>query len=831
MPEFFLELLGEEIPARMQARAAEDLNDLLEEALDRLEYKTRETFSGPRRIAVCADVNAEVHERNWTERGPRRTAPEQALMGFLRKHSATKERLQAVGDFWTLSMSTPSVSAAALIGEKMPDLLRRFPWPKSMRWGGTSQFTWIRPLRRIVCLLDGEVVRFDLRDEDDDGHGLAASNLTEGHRFLSPGTFAVSSCDQWKKTLSDRHVIVTASDRREQIASELDRLAGQHQLSLVDDPGLLDEVCGLVEWPVPLLGRIDPAYMDLPPEVMQVSMRVNQRYFALRDAQGRAAPYFAFVANITALDGGHTIVAGNERVLRARFADARHFWDLDRTCTLESRVAALDGVTFHAKLGTQGERVRRLVRLAAIIAPHVGANVAQAKRAALLMKADLTSGMVSEFPELQGVMGRYYALHDREDRRVADAIRDHYAPRGPTDAVPADPVGMAVALADKFDLIAGFFAIGEKPTGSGDPYALRRAALGIIRIVRDRNLRLSLNDCFFEAIRGHVQFTMKSNQSQFQGLVWGAERPPAVPEIAREDQEFLEYLLQTPARVLFVPDEVEKEIRSGVAQTLRSESPTPRSELEHRLFMVSQLFPFLLPDFDEKRMSFWCLPYAEAIASARSLAAELASEGLSPENLYLSEEVASVCRALEWFNEIACEPPRTELLNFVTERLRVQLRQEGARYDVLDAVVGAGTDDDIVRLLRRTNAVAAMLQTKEGADLLVAYRRAANILRAEEKKDGPHEGPVDQQLFREDAEIALLGAVNEADFQIGVIIHDENYAEFMERLSRLRPVLDTFFNEVSVNNPTPALRRNRLALLARVRSGMNRVADFSKIEG
>ncbi len=345
-----------------------------------------------------------------------------------------------------LEATREPIPAAALIAAKMPELLREFPWPKSMRWGGTSSFTWVRPLRRIVCLLDREVVRFDLRDGEDDGHGLASGDLTEGHRFLAPGAFPVTSCADWQEKLRARFVLVEAAERKRVVAECLAALAADKSLAMVDDPGLLDEVSGLVEWPVPLLGRIDDAYMDLPPEVMQVSMRVNQRYFALRTAGGGAAHFFAFVANVEAEDGGAAIIAGNERVLRARFADARHFWDLDRRTRLEARVPLLDQITFHAKLGSQGERVVRIARLAATIAPLVGAGEALAERAAHLAKADLVTGMVGEFPELQGVMGRYYALHDGEPPEVADAIRDHYAPRGPGEGAPASPVSIAVAL-------------------------------------------------------------------------------------------------------------------------------------------------------------------------------------------------------------------------------------------------------------------------------------------------------------------------------------------------------------------------------------------------
>src|SRR5580658_5306503 len=500
MPELFLELFSEEIPARMQARAAEDLARLVGESLGALSPTSVRRFYGPRRIALAAGLAAEVAAASSTERGPRASAPEQALTGFLRKHGAGREQLRVEGDYWVLDKRAAAVSAAALIGEKFPELLRRFPWPKSMRWGGTSAFTWVRPLRRIVCLLDGAVVPFDLRDGADDGHGLASANLTEGHRFHAPGALAVTGCADWAGKLRERRVLVDADERKRLIAEGVAGLAAERQLAVVDDPGLLDEVAGLVEWPVPLLGRIDPAFMDLPPEVRQVSMRVNQRYFALRTADGAAAPEFAFVANIEPEDGGAVSIAGNERVLRARFADARHFWDLDRKTRLESLVPKLDQVTFHAKLGTQGQRVGRLRRLAEVIAPLVHAGPALARAAARLCKADLVSGLVGEFPELQGIMGRYYALHDGEDRLVADAIRDHYAPKGPGDAVPTAPVSIAVALADKLDQLSGFFAIGERPTGSGDPYALRRAALGIIRIIRENHLRLELRHLVRDAL-------------------------------------------------------------------------------------------------------------------------------------------------------------------------------------------------------------------------------------------------------------------------------------------------------------------------------------------
>ena len=495
MPELLLELFSEEIPARMQAGAAAALARLVGEALAPLDPSGMQTFHGPRRIALGATVAGAVEPRETVARGPKEGVEVRALAGFMKKHGVTEAGLTIENGYYVVRTAAPAVPAATLVAQAMPGLLRRFPWPKSMRWGTGSLFTWVRPLRRVICLLDGAVVPFALAEGPDDGHGLVAGNETEGHRFHAPGSFAVHGMAGWRAALLNRHVVPEAAERRRLVAEGVERLAAAEGLRVVPDDGLLDEVAGLVEWPVPLLGRIDDRFMDLPPEVMQVSMRVNQRYFALRTADGAAAPRFAFVANVDATDGGAAIVAGNERVLRARFSDARHFWDLDRRTRLADRAAALEGITFHAKLGTQAARVRRIDALARRIAPLVGADPALAGRAALLAKADLTTGMVGEFPELQGVMGGYYAAHDGEDEAVAQAVREHYAPRGPNDPVPTAAVAVAVALADKIDQMAAFFAVDEAPSGSGDPYALRRAALGVIRIIRENGVRLHLATC------------------------------------------------------------------------------------------------------------------------------------------------------------------------------------------------------------------------------------------------------------------------------------------------------------------------------------------------
>ncbi|KXV17330.1 glycine--tRNA ligase subunit beta [Gluconobacter oxydans] len=684
MAELFIELFSEEIPSGMQARAADDLGSLLTKALDGLNPRDLRTFFGARRIAAILTVDAEIPARSVSERGPREGAPEKALAGFTRKHGVTPDELTLENGFWVLNKSLDPVSAESRVAEAVPELLWKFPWPKSMRWGAGSNFTWVRPLRRIACLLDGHVVPFALAREGDDAHGLKASNLSEGHRFLAPGPFEILSGQQWQEELETRSVIVDMDSRRDMVRTGVARLADQHGITVVQDDGLVDEVCGLVEYPVPLLGKIDAAFMDLPAEVMQVSMRINQRYFALRNPDGKAAPYFAFVGNLLFKDGGKLTTAGNERVLRARFADARHFWDLDRKTKLADRVPALAAVTFHAKLGTQAERAERISKLAGTVAQAMGldgAQIAQAERAGLLAKADLTTGMVGEFPELQGVMGGYYAAHDGEDDAVSRAVAEHYLPRGQSDDTAKAPVSVAVALADRLDLLAGFFAIGELPSGSGDPYALRRAALGIIRTIRDNGLRLDLTELFAQAANGRTG-----------------------GELAK------------------------------------------------------------LPDF-------------------------------------------------------------------IAERLRVQLRSEGERHDVLAATLAGGLDGDLVRLLARTSALSEMIQTEDGRNLLAAAKRAANILRIEDKKDGPHTGAPDPALYTQDEERALATGLDQAVPAIETALKEERFTDAMQAIAALRPTLDRFFEAVTVNAPEPEVRANRLKLLSRFRETTALIADFGQIEG
>lgn len=670
MSEFFIELFSEEIPARMQAGAADELARVCATLLAELKATVVRTFYGPRRVALVATVAAEKPGGLIEARGPREGAPPAALAGFLGKHKASQDDLVVEGGFYLLRRAEPAVAAADLIAVVLPGALAKFSWPKSMRWGQSGDFTWVRPLRRMVCLLDGAVIPIIFGP-------MTASNETEGHRFMAPGAFTVTSAADWEAKLRERKVIADQAERRALVVEGLNAVAAKAGLTVVEDAGLIDEVTGLVEWPVALLGEINAQFMYLPPEVRELSMKVNQRYFALRDAAGKPAPYFAFAANIEASDGGAAIIAGNERVLRARLSDARHFWDLDLKTPLNELLPKLDKITFHAKIGTQLQRSERLQTLAIKIADALDANgfeSVQAGQAALLCKADLVTGMVGEFPELQGIMGGYYAeryMIGWDGSVVGPAIKTHYQPKGPSDAVPTGIIAVSVALADKLDSLIQFFKIGEKPTGSGDPYALRRAALGVIRIILENQLNLPLR-------------TFISND---------------------------------------------------------------------------------------------------------------------------------------------------ELFAFIIERLRVKLRGEGQRFDVLDAVLAAGTDDDLVRVMQRVNAVAAFLATDDGANLLIAYRRGANILRIEDAKDGPHKaepvlGPLplaEEEQLRD--MLAFLAGETVNDFR------DGNFARAMEAFSKLRALVDAFFDKVTVNDPVPQIRQNRLRLLARLRDTMHQIADFSKIEG
>jgi glycyl-tRNA synthetase beta chain len=672
MPEFFLELFSEEIPARMQREAGIQLEKICAAALAPLKINVVEIFTGPRRIALKAILNAQTEARQIEERGPRDTAPEAALAGFLGKHKAGREDVVTEGGYFLLRRTEPAMPAKTLITATLAPALAKFSWPKSMRWGQSGPFTWVRPLRSMICLLTGETIEFSVGP-------VTSGNQTEGHRFLSPGVFPVSSAAEWQDKLRNHHVIADQNERREILVAGLKRQADKHQLSLVEDDGLIDEVTGLVEWPVALIGTIDQAFMDLPPEVRELSMKVNQRYFALRDSAGKPAPYFAFVSNIEAKDGGKAIISGNERVLRARLSDARHFWDQDLKNSLSDLLPKLDKITFHAKIGTQGERVKRIAALSYEIAKLLGANediAKQAEWAGMLSKADLVTGMVGEFPELQGIMGGYYA--ERNPRGwngalVGPAIATHYQPKGPSDSVPTGTVAISVALADKLDTLIEFFRIDEKPTGSGDPYALRRAALGIIRIILENRL---------------------------------------------SDFELADLNLEFP-----------------------------------------------------------------------------------------------------------------ELFTFILERLRVKLKNEGKRFDILDAAIAFVAAGNLFSLMEKVEAISALVGSEDGVNLLVAYRRAVNILKIEDAKDGPHQANDFVPEFAVTEDNILHSALQIVGSKVWHHAAEGNYLQAMNALATLRGPIDVFFEKVTVNAPEPELRRNRLALLAQLRKTMHLVADFSKIEG
>lgn len=669
MPDLLLELFSEEIPARMQAGAARDLERLMVGALTDRGYLFEgiKSFAGPRRLTLAiGGLPAQQKDVREELKGPKVDAPAAALEGFLKKTGLTKDQLKIEktpkGDVYLAVIERAGRPTPQVLAEVIPEALARMPWPKSMRWIPGNPVRWVRPLKSILCTFDGEVVPFTFA-------GIASGNATRGHRFLSGGVLEVRRFDDYADKLRDAHVVLDAEERKAIIFEGVKGAAFVHGLEMIPDEGLLNEVAGLAEFPTVYIGAIQDEFMDVPAEILQTSMRTHQKYFSLRDANGRMANRFAVVSNMVASDGGKEIVAGNERVLRARLSDAKFFWDEDRRKPLAARVEKLKGVVFHAKLGTQFERVERIEKLAGEIAEKIGADPALAKRAAHLCKADLTTGVVGEFPELQGVMGRYYALHDEEDEAVADAIRDHYKPVGPSDAVPAAAIAVAVALADKLDQLVQFFAVGEKPTGSGDPFALRRAALGVIRIVLENRLRLPLS--------------------------------------------------------------------------------------------VSD-----------------------------------------------------------------------ELLSFFADRLKVALKEKGTRHDLIDAVFSLGNEDDLVRLVARVEALQSFLKTDDGANLLAGYKRAANILKVEEKKDNrTYLGAVDPALLTEPAEISLHAALGTAIAAIGPALEREDFAAAMQQMAALRVSVDAFFEGVKVNADDPKVRANRLALLAGLRAALHRVADFSKIEG
>lgn len=738
MPQLLLELFSEEIPARMQQGAARDLERMAAERLKAagLTYDALTTFAGPRRLTLVVEgLPAATPDREEELKGPKTSAPEQALEGFLRKTGLTRDQLVDRDGVLFAVISQKGRATTDLIPEMVDQIIRAFPWPKSMRWGdGTLR--WIRPLKRILCLFDGRVVPFTVADGSPDlggrVQGIETGDATEGHRFLGTGRpLKIRDFADYRRQLETNFVLIDVADRKLRILGAAKKVCADKGLALVDDDGLLDEVAGLAEWPTPILGDMDPQFLDLPPEVVRLSMKVHQKYFAVRDpSKDGLAPNFVVVANVEATDGGKALAAGNSRVLSARLNDARFFWDEDRKVGFDAWLKKLEGVTFHAKLGTLAERVERIAALAREIAPLVGADPEQAEQAARLAKADLASGMVGEFPELQGVMGGYYARAFGEPDAIADAIRDHYKPQGPADSVPTAPLTVAVALADKLDTLVGFFAIDEKPTGSKDPFALRRAALGVIRLVLESETRLSL-----ESLAGRAAWELM------------------VREFASEWSD------DAQAHVAL--------LKEGVQQ------PT--------------------------------------VAKLSQEQADLVARRLSE----------------RWTNANA----EGALLAFFADRLKVLLRDQGKRHDLVDAVFALG-DDDLVRIVRRVEALDGFLATDDGANLLAGYKRASNILKAEEKKGAVPTGMVQTGLpGQPPEETELAFAAEAARTRVETALDAEDFAAAMTALAGLRAPVDAFFTAVMVNSDVPAERENRLKLLGQVRAVMGRVADFGMIGG
>ena len=717
MPDLLLELLSEEIPARIQARAAEDLRKAVTDRLvdAGLPYDGARAFVTPRRLALAVQgVPVRQPDRREERKGPRVGAPEQAVAGFL-KAAGLKSLAQAKvqpdkkGDFYVAVIEKPGRAALEVVSEILPEVIKSFPWPKSMRWGAQSKnpgaLNWVRPLHSILATFGPETEDPDIVPFTVDG--IAAGNATRGHRFLAPEAFTVRRLADYAAKLDKAKVVLDPERRRSIIHTEAKQLAFAQGLELVEDEGLLADTAGLVEWPVVLMGAFDEAFLQIPEEVIRATIRNNQKCFVLRDAaHAKLVNKFLLVANLEAEDSGKAIVAGNERVIRARLSDARFFYQTDLKTKLEDRLPSFKDIIFHEKLGTQSERIERIERLAAELAPLVGADVKKAKRAARLCKADLLTEIVGEFPELQGTIGKYYAQEQGEDEAVAHAVEDHYRPKGPDDLVPSDPVSIAVALADKLDTVVGFWAVDEKPTGSKDPFALRRAALGIIRLVLDNKVRLSL---------------IETTKLAAAGLIKAGTR--------------------------------------------------------------------------------------DAVVNRKQLP--------------------------------------VELLAFFADRLKVQLREQGARHDLVDAVfalqetgsAGGATgtknaQDDLLLIVRRVEALGQFLDSEDGKNLLAGYKRATNIIRIEEKKDNRHYiGAPQAKLYRQPEEKALANAIEVAETEAARAVKKEDFVGAMRAMAKLRPAVDALFDKVTVNVDDKALRENRLKLLNQIREATRAVADFSKIEG
>ncbi|GAB5457209.1 MAG: hypothetical protein Hens3KO_02390 [Henriciella sp.] len=797
MPDLILELFSEEIPARMQAKAEADLKKavmggLLDAGLKGEADLVAESMSGPRRLVVTvtglpkrsADV---VEER----KGPKVGAPEQAVAGFLRGAGLSDISEAEVrsdpkkGDFYVATKTVPGRDAPEIIAKLIPEIVRGFHWPKSMRTG-TGELRWVRPLQRILCVFDGKIVPFEI-------DGIASGNLTEGHRVHGRGPFKVTGPSDYISQLSgEGHVLLTRDDRRAKIEAEAKAVCKKAGLELVDDKGLLEEVTGLAEWPVVILGDMDPAYLSLPPEVIQLSMRTHQKYFSVRGKDGALAPHFIVVANLEPTDGGKAIAAGNRKVLSARLDDGVFFWENDKKTGLEAMAPKLSTIKFKDELGSIADKVERVAALARELAPKVSADPDLAEKAARLAKADLVSEMVYEFPELQGVMGRYYALEAGEPAAVADAIRDHYKPQGPSDAVPSDPVSIAVALADKLDTLVGFWAIDEKPTGSKDPFALRRAALGVVRIVLSSSARITL-DATIEA-----SFVLHRASFVRQMLYRSAPNFPYA-----KIGERLDFVWRADWKLQW------RRPRGGWLP------------LEEFIPIVSELsadkYLFGTPSHD--------FPY-----NAEMKRDDTDGSLLLSLDVWDLELKSNAWEQAETFGPMG-DQKRSDLLAFFADRLKQYLRDQGQRHDLIDAVFALG-EDDLVLITKRVEALGAFLDTDDGANLLAGYKRAANILKAEEKKDGQaFAGAVDPKRLTAPEEKALYSAIETATEAADAALQQEDFEAAMAALAKLRAPADDFFENVVVNDSDSAIRQNRLLILVAIRDALHRVADFSLISG
>lgn len=765
MPDLFLELFSEEIPSRMQRKSAGDLRSLVTNALvdAGLTYEGAKEYWTTRRLTLdIRGLTAKSADIKEEKKGPRTDAPEQAIAGFLRGaglESIDQAQVQndpKKGDFYVAVIEKPGREATDIIAEVMPGIIKSFPWPKSMRWGASSSdsgsLKWVRPLQSILCLFGPETEEMEIVPFEVDG--IQSGRSTRGHRFMAPAEFEVQRFDDYAAKLEKAFVMLDAETRKETIATEAKNLAFAQGLDLVDDPKLLEEVAGLVEWPVVLMGEFDEAFLDIPAEVIQLTIRENQKCFVISNpAENKLTNKFFLVSNIQPSDGGAEVIRGNGKVVNARLSDAKFFWESDLHQInseegFDPWIKKLDSVTFHAKLGTQGERVKRIVALAEELAPIVGADVELAKQAAGLCKADLNSAMVYEFPEVQGLMGRYYAERTNKHASVALAIEEHYSPLGPSDDVPSDPVAVTVALADKLDTLVGFWAIDEKPTGSKDPYALRRAALGVIRLLLENGVRLNTNNIFKAKI--------------FETLC------------AANDID-LDYAINMNEQNLETLHNLKNEIvESGIIDI----------EDVRRLLQITDAE----------------LPELETAA-----------------NKLVEIEKKSRVMSLD-------------LLSFFHDRLKVYLRDKGIRHDLIDAVITPESDDLLI-ISRKAEALQKLVDSEDGQNLIAGYKRAANILAAEEKKGTAIASEVSADLLKVAPEKTLNDAIDTASQNAAKAVNKEDFEGAMSALATLRAPVDAFFEDVLVNDEDEAIRANRLALLVRIRTATQTVADFSKISG